>query len=611
MNLLRLLWSAAFLPLLVSAALGLLSTSHSRISKASQADGPCTVAAWVRAEDLSPHHIAQGELRVKVSRSECAHQIVSVALRLQLNEFGEFVSLRAGVVLPEPRQAVNETVPGSDVVYDYQPYADAMSDPELWNVRAEERQVWVTETMLLDDNPDLTHPIVTPFTVAVPAVNYPPATERYRLARNSRHFFSDLTYQYIAIVRYTDGRTVDVPAGYTTFIPEGSVLPTTTPFSWNTTFVDPCGGDFRDTELEKCLPSTQRSEFVAEITLEEGNVVQKGGVVKGRVSVHSTAGSTTLSEISVGVWTRYNDHWAEAQAAAAGDTGFSASTTDYRYACRYAIGSRPLDAEASSYAHIFANEHMGWSGYPPLMLVSSGDSAFTPAHPHFDFEFQVPHDIPVDFASYYTNGENQLLLNLEVLYASEVADCLKKPAPLPLKSAAETAAAAVAATEERLWDSHTRVGHPVNLTNLATPLKRKNYRCLMTLQALMPIIVMGSPAAEAQHVVHYLGPNSTAPVLRRGSQVEVLNFPATHPVVSEEPLSDTIARLLQPRWQSSRYNSSQLRNIPDLTQSYRQGHYAGLLWKKKVVAEERGILPLIYDAVEPEGGNDQQIPLSK
>lgn len=69
---------------------------------------------------------------------------------------------------------------------------------------------------------------------------------------------------------------MDVPAGHTTFVPEGYVLPTTTPFSWNTTFVDPCGGNFQDLELEKCLPSTQRSEFVAEITLEEGNVVQKG-----------------------------------------------------------------------------------------------------------------------------------------------------------------------------------------------------------------------------------------------------------------------------------------------------------------------------------------------
>ncbi|KAJ7137745.1 hypothetical protein C8R44DRAFT_766078 [Mycena epipterygia] len=285
--------------------------------------------------------------------------------------------------------------------------------------------------------------------------------------------------------------------------------------------------------------------------------------------------------------------------------------TDYRYACRTASSSQPLDAEASSYAHIFANEQMQWSGFPPLTLVSSSDSAFTPAHPHFDFEFQVPHDIPVDFASYYTNGENQLLLNLEVLYAPEVADCLKTPAPLPLKSAAEAAAAAAAATEERLWDSSTRVGHPVDLTNLAASLKRKNYRCVMKLQALLPITVVGSPVAEVQPVAHYLGPNSMAPVLRRGSQAEVLNFPATHPVVSEEPLSDTIARLLQPRWQSSRYNSSQLRNIPDPTQSYRRGHYAGLLWKKKVVAEERGILPLIYDTVEPEGGNDQQIPLSK
>lgn len=332
--------------------------------------------------------------------------------------------------------------------------------------------------------------------------------------------------------------------------------------------------------------------------------------MKGRVSVHSTAGSTTLSEISVGVWTRYNDHWADAQAAASGDTGFSASTTDYRYTCRTALSSQPLDAEASSYAHIFANEQMKWPGFRPHTLVSS-DSAFTPAHPHFDFEFQVPHDIPVDFASYYTKGENQLLLKLEVLYAPEVADCLKKPAPPPLKSAAERAAAAAAATEEQLWDSHTRVGHPVNLTNLAAPPKRKNYRCVMNIQALLPITVVGSPAAEAQPVVHYLGPNSTAPVLRRGSQVEVFDFPVAHPVLSEEPLADTIARLLQPRWQSSRYNSSQVFNIPDPTKSYRRGHYAGLLWKKKVVAEERGILPLVYDAVEPEGGTDQQILRSK
>ncbi|KAJ6581812.1 hypothetical protein B0H19DRAFT_890359, partial [Mycena capillaripes] len=49
----------------------------------------CTVRAWVRAEDLSPDHVSRGELRIKVPRAECANQIASVSLRLQLDEFGE------------------------------------------------------------------------------------------------------------------------------------------------------------------------------------------------------------------------------------------------------------------------------------------------------------------------------------------------------------------------------------------------------------------------------------------------------------------------------------------------------------------------------------------
>jgi hypothetical protein len=141
--------------------------------KASQTDSLCSVQAWVRAEDLSPDHISHGdfahrrarritshnyrfagELRVKVERAECADQIVSVVLRLQLNEFGEFVYLKEGVVLPEKWQAVNQTTFGGavvhDVVYDYQPYAEATSDPELWNVGAEERRAWIAEDTLLD-----------------------------------------------------------------------------------------------------------------------------------------------------------------------------------------------------------------------------------------------------------------------------------------------------------------------------------------------------------------------------------------------------------------------------------------------------------------------------
>ncbi|KAJ7931688.1 hypothetical protein B0H13DRAFT_830992 [Mycena leptocephala] len=168
---------------------------------------PCTVRAWVRAEDLSPDHISRGELRIKVPRAECAHQIESVALRLQLDEFGEFKFLKKGAVLPEV-QASNQSAlagyadwTGSDVVYSYEEHDNSMSDPEFFTVKAEERRAWTTEAALLENNPDLSKPTISPFTVAVPAVNYPPVIYRYRQLHEpvARHAYSDLSYRYIAV----------------------------------------------------------------------------------------------------------------------------------------------------------------------------------------------------------------------------------------------------------------------------------------------------------------------------------------------------------------------------------------------------------------------------
>lgn len=229
-----------FLPLaaqLVSLTPGAHGIESSKADTGTkQDDSPCNAQAWVRAEDLSPNHISEGdspsppllrmnsntsaigELRVKVSRPECAHQVVSVVLRLQLKEFSEFVSLKNGVVLQW--QAVNETKPPGDVVhevvYDSRSYAEMTSDPNLWNVQAQERLAWTTEATLLDHLPgmwedlqtriiingkiiDLTHPIVTPFTVSVPAVNYPPGDERIRVLRRTRHSWGDLSYEYTAV----------------------------------------------------------------------------------------------------------------------------------------------------------------------------------------------------------------------------------------------------------------------------------------------------------------------------------------------------------------------------------------------------------------------------
>ncbi|KAJ7154690.1 hypothetical protein C8R46DRAFT_441899 [Mycena filopes] len=192
---------------LLSAAVSVVSAGEQTSDK--ETPEPCKVRAWVRAEDLSPAHISHGELRVKALRPECAHQIASVALRLQFDEIGEVKFVKNSAVIPE-LQLANQTDPvgyedymGSDFALNHQTHDDAMSNPALWTVKAEERRGWTTEATLLH-HPDLSNPIVTPFTVAVPAVNYPPVVDQYRYLRGpvARYSSSDIGYRYISVVKF-------------------------------------------------------------------------------------------------------------------------------------------------------------------------------------------------------------------------------------------------------------------------------------------------------------------------------------------------------------------------------------------------------------------------
>jgi hypothetical protein len=75
-----------------------------------------------------------------------------VALRLQLDEFGEFKFLKKGAVLPAANQSA-----GGGVLYDNQALYDGLSNPDLWTVKAEERRAWMTEATLLENNPGPYH----------------------------------------------------------------------------------------------------------------------------------------------------------------------------------------------------------------------------------------------------------------------------------------------------------------------------------------------------------------------------------------------------------------------------------------------------------------------
>ncbi|KAJ6527274.1 hypothetical protein DFH09DRAFT_1187083 [Mycena vulgaris] len=591
---------------LLSAAAFAASQSNAASVSASVETEVCQVRAWVRAQDLSPDNTSHGELRIKVPRAECAHQVASVALRLQLDEFGEFKFLKAGVVLPEVQQAANQSESvghedweGSSVVYDYQARDDAMRDPALWTIGAEERRAWTTEVTLLDSNPDFSQPVVTPFTVAVPAVNYPPGLNKYRYLDGlvSRHSFSDLSYRYTAVVTFTDGRIVDVPAGYTTFIPTVHTSAAKTPFSWNTTFGEAprCGDETADQkkhaeDFEKCLPKAQRSTFVAEITLDEGNIVQAGLPIKGRVTVHSTSGSTTMSAIYVNLRSLQHNHWAQAQAAVGGDIEFYNATSAW---CSYSGGDPPLYAESDRWEYLFTEDDN-------LMHQSSRENYYgpiTPAQPYFDFEIRLPLETPVDFASYYSRGESLLELSLSVVYPQEAAKCVYPLEKYPWIPQDEAPADDVDMTEERLWDSYTA------LRNLGEKVQTLTYHSEIYLQAVVPITVVGKLSAHP--IAHYLTPGLPAPVLRPGVPADVPVFPVAQPVFTQEALVNVSARLMQSTMQESMEGSWE--QYPDPTTDYRWNQYAGLLWKKKVVAEERGIWPLRAEVAVDEGAGQQAL----
>ncbi|KAF7361152.1 hypothetical protein MSAN_01147000 [Mycena sanguinolenta] len=595
----------ALLAIAILATTVVASLSHNGTGSTGSSD--CTVHAWVRAENLAPSYVSHGELRIKVVQAHCADKIASVALRLQLDEFGEVKHLRQDAVIPDIQKANNQTLPDdlmslgyfrasdltNEVVYDYGPYDKAMSDPEIWVVHAEERRAWSTEVTLFENNPNFSRPLVKPFIVASPAVNFPPSFNNYRpgstLDLYQRHVYSDLEYHYIAVVNFTDGRTVDLRAGYTTFSPaflKPSV--TTTPFKWTGTFEEKegCSKDLPQTrktldDRERCLPGDLRSVFVAEVTLEDGNVIQRGNPLKGRVTVRATNGSTKMSGISVSLTNIRTPHWAAERATTGGDPDFNSLL------CQWSGISGQGVISVDSFSHVFKtkDEEHSFSftdNYP------SHHGVLTEAKPFMDFELQIPSTAIPDFSSYYSSTETALELSLTVAYSRDAAECIMGADAYKRYIAFEDEPTAddVSRLEDGLWDSYTPVGEQVR-SNI--------WLRTLTLKTTVPIVVLGDISERPAE--HYLALGQPSPIIL-ASPADVM-FPSAQPVIIEEPLVNTSARLMHSEgtfdpYQSRRnfHNWTRLmayNEIPDPSAQYNQGNYAGLLWKKKLVAEERGI----------------------
>ncbi|KAF7301310.1 hypothetical protein MIND_00696100 [Mycena indigotica] len=410
----------------------------------------CRVQAWVRAEDLAPETTSHGELRIKVAPANCASKVASVALRLSLDEFAEVKHLRRGAQLPQIVKADNQTRPDSadpwmfqtrsqdkETVYNYTAYDHTMSDPAFWIVKAEQRKTWTTERTLFGDDQDFTKPQVTPFVVVSPAVNFPPAVPNRRGGSSGGpirgHADSDLGYHYVAIVTFADGSIVEKHAGHTNFVPRFAKLKPTKearPFVATEHFIDKTNtlhqelpAVQKDMERrERCFPAAERSVYVASIKLDHGNVVQKGQKLKGRVFVRGTAGSTTMSRISVQLHTIRTTDWAQREAFSGGDREFVDPNQ------LFPSDQRTISAASGEYLF---HDHGADDPYrvfrSTFKVVDSG--VINNNKPYFDFSLDIPDDIMPTFTTYYGSTAANLTVALSAVYSREIARCLRDTIP--------------------------------------------------------------------------------------------------------------------------------------------------------------------------------------
>ncbi|KZP08551.1 hypothetical protein FIBSPDRAFT_1052368 [Athelia psychrophila] len=311
----------------------------------------CTVQAWVRAEDLIPSSILNGDLRIKVDPS-CSEEIVSVALQLRLDEYAEVKFPKKGVVMPtepvcgnmsseddtsmrRPPVWIRDNMEGSeddtsmwrlpvrirdnmeDSDTEMGRYYAALRDPDIWEVHAEERTAWKAAVTLHEGS------------------------------------FDGLRCPSL-LVTFSDGRLVEVPAGYTAFhpVPRSFPQPAAQAVSANVAFShDRCCEDFGLMGPCSALwsPSDDAGTYTARIDLENGGFAHAGDVLKGTVNFHTNTSDIRLVHASIE--SSQNHGWAQSRARDGGSDTFSPGSC---------FAANPTSNEMSpsswKYAHLFIGE---------------------------------------------------------------------------------------------------------------------------------------------------------------------------------------------------------------------------------------------------------------
>ncbi|EGO03425.1 hypothetical protein SERLA73DRAFT_158078 [Serpula lacrymans var. lacrymans S7.3] len=285
------------LPLFFFLAAGTAKTSSQLIDSSTPEVADCRARPWVRAPDLTPGHVLQGDVKVRLDG--LCPDVEKLVLGLRFKERAFLRVLQPGMQRPRP---VSECpfsgplrgvlCPDIGVVNDteLEIWEDRLLNDTVWTIYEEERIAFEVKHVLkqpqYSDAGQISE-LIQEFGLLIPNTNYPPGLDyinSFSVGGDGNDVVDvQSIYEYFTEVHFGNGTVQEIQAGFTSFIPAypsvdgaSEVVNTTAKKSKSPLYGDQNGND------------PMRSNFTVEVTLPPKRTFVQGFDQDVNIVVHRT-----------------------------------------------------------------------------------------------------------------------------------------------------------------------------------------------------------------------------------------------------------------------------------------------------------------------------------